>query len=72
LDVDAAVGLRKKEPQDAVGEDADAEEDRRDNEESTDEDRVDAPAVSQTARHAADPAVRAASDAEAANPAEEV
>jgi hypothetical protein len=72
VDVDPAVRLRKEEPQDAVGQDADAEEDRRDDEQSADEDGVDTPAVSQTARNTADPAVRAAGDAEAANPAEEV
>jgi hypothetical protein len=72
LHVDTAVRFGKKEPQDAVGQDADAEEDRRDDEQSSDDDWVDTPAMSQTARHTANPAVRAAGDAEAANPAEEV
>ena len=70
--MDAAVGFGQERPGDAVEEDADAREDRQDDQDAADNQRVDAEALGDAAGDSAHPALAAPVDALAADPVEEI
>ena len=69
--MDPAIRFGQQGPGHAIGEDAEAEEEGQDDQQPSDDDRVDAEPVRQAAGHPADPTVLAASDLQTANPVEE-